>query len=231
MADRHLERAVAKLKRETLSLSALVEEGLFRSFKAYEQRSTNLAEEVIAADQVIDEREAEIEEECLQVLAMYQPTGRDLRIVVALMKIIDELERIGDRAVNIAWQAHSLSIIKPVEMPPSMAEMATKTKACLRVSLEALVNLELKGAWEVLSADDEIDSLNREHGEMIRQQIEKSPSDTEAYLSHLSVSRSLERIADHVTNLAEDVIYMVEGEMVRQGKKRCPVPGGIKRPV
>lgn len=222
MADKHLARAVARIRKETLSVGALVEESLFKAFKAYEQRSATVAEEVVQADETIDEREIEIEEECLQVLAMYQPTGSDLRSVVSLMKINDELERIGDRGVNIAWQAHSLSYLRPVSSPESMSEMATKTKTVLRVSLEALVNLEIKGAWDVLSADDEIDALNRQHHEALRQQIEQSPKDTEALLAHLAVSRSLERIADHVTNLAEDVIYMVEGEIVRHGKKRRP---------
>lgn len=220
MSDKHLERAIGALKRETLGLGALVEEGLFRAFKAYEQRSASTAEEVIAADQLIDQKEVEIEEECLKTLALYQPTGTNLRMTVALMKMANDLERIGGCAVNISWQAHSLSYLKPVGGPDCIGEMALKVKSLFRSSLDALINLDIESAWGVLSCDDEIDAMNRQHLEWGKSRIQSAPGDTEALLLHIFVSRSLERVADLVVNLAEDLIYMVDGDIVRHGKKR-----------
>jgi phosphate transport system protein len=220
VSDRHLDREISKLKRESLALGAMIEEGLFKSFKAYELRSLKLSEEVIAADEAINEREVEIEESCLKALALYHPSGSELRMIVALMKIANDLERIGNRAVGIAWQAHSLSYLKPCEVPKSMSDMAVQTKRMLRLSLESLINLNIASAREVLAADDEIDAMNREHFEWVRKAIEAKPTDTEALLSHLLVSRGLERIADHATNVAEDVIYLIEGEIVRHGRSR-----------
>lgn len=220
MIDKRIERAIEALKRETLALGALVEEGLYRSFKAYDQRSAALADEVISGDEHIDRKEVEIEEECLKALALYQPTGAELRLTVALMKMADGLERMGGCAVNIAWQAHSLSFLKPVAAPDTMGEMAQKAKGLFRRSIEALINRDLGSAWSVLSSDDEIDALNRAHLTWVQSRIKESPSDTEALLLHLFVSRNLERLADLVINLAEDVIYMVDGEIVRQGRAR-----------
>jgi phosphate transport system protein len=223
VSDKRIDRAIEKLKREILALGALVEEGLFLSFKAYEQRNGVAAEQVIESDTVIDEREVEIEEECLKTLALYQPTGRDLRMTVAVMKMTNDLERIGDCAVNIAWQAHSLAYLKPIEAPSTMGEMAAKTKSMLRSCLESLVNLDLNAAWGVLASDDEIDVLNREHKEWLLQKIQSQPANAESLLFHMSVSKNLERIADHVTNLAEDIIYMVDGEIVRHGRAQRKV--------
>jgi phosphate transport system protein len=223
VSDKRIDRAIEKLKREILGLGALVEEGLFLSFKAYEQRNGAGAEHVIEADSVIDEREVEIEEECLKTLALYQPTGRELRMTIAVMKMTNDLERIGDCAVNIAWQAHSLAYLKPIEAPATMGEMAAKTKSMLRSCLESLVNLDLNAAWGVLASDDEIDVMNREHKEWLLQKIQSQPANAESLLFHMSVSKNLERIADHVTNRAEDIIYMVDGEIVRHGRTQRKV--------
>ena len=223
MSDKRIDRAIEKLKRETLALGALVEEGLFHAFKAYEQRNGSAAEQVIASDTVIDQREVDLEEECLKTLALYQPTGQDLRMTVAVMKMTSDLERIGDCSVNIAWQAHSLAYLKPIDAPATMGDMAAKTKTVLRSSLESLVNLDLNAAWGVLASDDEIDILNREHKEWVLQQIRAHPAEAESLLFHLAVSKNLERIADHATNLAEDVIYMIDGDIVRHGRAQKKV--------
>jgi phosphate transport system protein len=223
VSDKRIDRAIEKLKREILGLGALVEESLFLAFKAYEQRNGAAAESVIESDAVIDAREVEIEEECLKALALYQPTGRELRMTIAVMKMTNDLERIGDCAANISWQAHSLAYVKPVEAPSTMGEMAAKTKSMLRSCLEALVNLDLNAAWGILASDDEIDVLNRQHKEWLLKRIQASPADAESLLYHMSVSKNLERVADHVTNLAEDIIYMVEGEIVRHGRAQRKV--------
>lgn len=212
---KHLEREVDRLKRRILNLSSMVEDSVYKAVKSVEERNPDMAENVIRSDHDIDTMEVEVEEECLKLLALYQPVATDLRLVVAVLKINNDLERIGDLAVNIAHRSKSLASLKKVSALFQFNHMASKVKQMLRQSLEALVNLDGGLARAVCAADDEVDDMNREMHRQIRESIKVHPEELEGLLYFISVSRNLERIADHATNIAEDVIYMIEGEIVR----------------
>jgi phosphate transport system protein len=212
---KHLEREVEKLKQRILGLSAIVEDSVYKAVKSVEERDPALADSVVEADHIIDTLEVEVEEDCLKVLALHQPVAKDLRLVVAVLKINNDLERIGDLAVNIAQRSKSLSLLKKVSALFQFSHMSAKVKQMLRQSLQALVNLDRDLAVAVCAADDEVDTMNRDMHKQIRESIGKHPEDLEALLYFISVSRNLERIADHATNIAEDVIYMIDGEIVR----------------
>lgn len=214
--SKHLEREIENLKKRVLALSATVEDNVYKAVRALTERNSSLAEEVIASDdRDIDQTEIEIEEECLKVLALHQPVAGDLRFIVAILKINSDLERMGDLAVNIAERAAFLASRARVEIPLDLALMAEKTKEMVRRSLDALVNRDSGLAREVLVDDDEVDAMNREMYIRIQDAIRRNPEELESLIHLLSCSRHLERIADHATNVAEDVVYMVEGVIVR----------------
>ncbi|MCL6583430.1 MAG: phosphate signaling complex protein PhoU [bacterium] len=211
----HLQREIEKLKRNILSLSTIVEESVQKAVRSIEQRDTKLAMSVIENDLKIDQIEVDVEEECLKVLALYQPVAIDLRFIVAVLKINNDLERIGDLAVNIAERATFLATQPKVDIPFDLAGMAEKAQLMLRRSLDALVNMDSQLAREVCASDDEVDALNRDMYAYVQAGITRHPEEVECLIHLLSVSRHLERIADHATNIAEDVIYMVDGEISR----------------
>ncbi len=214
--SKHLEREIENLKKRVLALSATVEDNVYKAVRALTERNSSLAEEVIASDdRDIDQTEIEIEEECLKVLALHQPVAGDLRFIVAILKINSDLERMGDLAVNIAERAAFLASRARVEIPLDLALMAEKTKEMVRRSLDALVNRDSGLAREVLVDDDEVDAMNREMYIRIQDAIRRNPEELESLIHLLSCSHHLERIADHATNVAEDVVYMVEGVIVR----------------
>jgi phosphate transport system protein len=214
----HLQRELDKLKRKILGLGALVEDSLRLAFQAIEQRDAAKARRVIETDVLIDQSEVEIEEECLKILALYQPVAGDLRFVAAVIKINSELERIGDLAENIAKRALQL-LDEPLVTPPhTVAVMADRTGTILERALDALVRQDAVTAREVLVADSEIDALYRRLLEELKTLLrdrDHLDERLEAVVLLFSVARYLERLADHATNIAEDVLYMVEGEIQR----------------
>jgi phosphate transport system protein len=221
---RHLQREIDRLKRKILALGAVVEDNLRLAFQAIEQRDPAKARRVIAIDEVIDQSEVDVEEECLKILALYQPVAGDLRFLVAVIKINSELERIGDLAANIGERALQLVDEHPVPVPPSFAVMADRTGTILEKALDALVRQDAIVARIVLAADDEIDSLYSDLIAQLKEIIRDDPEHLDATVLLFSVARYLERLADHATNIAEDVLYMVEGEILRH--QACEVPEG-----
>ncbi len=211
----HLQREIAFLKKQVLSLCAIVEDQVEKAIRALVERDEALASEVERKDAEIDQREIEVEEECLKTLALHQPVAVDLRLIVAVLKINNDLERIGDLAVNIARKATALAAEPPLEVSFDIADMWTKTQAMLRDSIDALVNVDVGLAEAVCARDDEIDQMKHEMRLQIEETIRQHPDRTQAFLRLLAASRNLERIADCATNIAEDVIYMVEGRIVR----------------
>jgi phosphate transport system protein len=159
--------------------------------------------------------EVEIEEDCLKILALHQPVAVDLRFIVAVLKMNSDLERIGDFSVNIAQSAEYFCHHMSSETLFDLPHMSKKVLNMLRLSIDSLVNMDTEDARNVLEADDEIDDINRNMYRQVQEQIREHPSDAECLIRMLSVSRYLERIADHTTNIAEDVIYMISGEIVR----------------
>ncbi len=211
----HLRNEMENLKNQMLALSALVEKHVALAVKAVDERDEMMAREVIGKDVEIDRAEVAVEEECLKLLALHQPVAVDLRFIVAVMKLNNDLERIGDLAVNIAERAMFLSSLPPVPIPFDFDGMASKTREMLNNSLDALVNSDVDVANAVCAADDDVDVINRAMYEQVKDAIRKHPEHIEALIHLLFVSRHLERIADHATNIAEDLIYLVEGRIVR----------------
>lgn len=215
---RHFQREVDLIKKKILSLSAIVEESVYRAVRAISERDLKLANKVIENDEEIDQMEIEVEEECLKILALNQPVAIDLRFIIAVLKINNDLERIGDLAVNIAERAAFLATKERIDIPFDFRGMSEKAKEMLRKSLDALVNMDSNLAREVMLADDEVDEMHRKMYTQVQEGILKEPDRLDCLINLLAVSRQLERIADHATNIAEDVVYMIDGEIVRHGK-------------
>jgi phosphate transport system protein len=213
--SQHIRREIATLKKEILALGAAVEEILYKAMKSLEERDKALAEQVMEEDAAIDQMEVEIEEDCLKVLALHQPVAIDLRLIVAIMKINNDLERVGDLAVNIAERSAFLATKEKVAIPADFTRMSEIARDMLKKSLDALVTEDPALAHKVCGMDDAVDAINREMYILIQDEIKKDPSKMESLIHLLSVSRHLERVADLATNVAEDVIYMIDGEIVR----------------
>ena len=211
----HLQREIESLKKKLLALSAMVETAVRKATVSIENRDYDLAKKIIENDIEIDHMEVDVEEDCLKILALYQPVAIDLRFIVAVLKINNDLERIGDLAVNVAERSAFLSKHPPVGLSLGLVEMADKAQDMLKHSLDALVGLNPGLARDVCAADNEVDAMNRQMYLKIQEAIRKNPEKLESLIHLLSVSRHLERIADHATNIAEDVIYMVEGQIAR----------------
>ncbi len=211
----HIRREIATLKKEILALGAAAEEILYKAMKSLEERDKALAEEVMEEDADIEQTEVEIEEDCLKVLALHQPVAGDLRLIIAILKINNDLERVGDLAVNIAERSVFLATREKVDIPPDFMKMSEISRDMLKKSLDALVTGDSALAHKVCGMDDAVDAINREMYILIQDEIKKDPSKMEALIHLLSVSRHLERVADLATNVAEDVIYMIDGEIVR----------------
>ncbi len=216
-----MQRQMDKLRQKVAILGAEVEESLHNAIKALEAKDARLAKQVIEADDRIDALEIDIEEDCLQTLALYQPVADNLRYVVAVLKVNQDLERIGDLCVNIAEQVQMLCTQTPADIPGlKLAQMGVMAKSMLRKSLDALTTLNITLAKEVRASDPTLDELHRNSYTVVEQVLHQDQNLTDWALSCLSISRYLERIGDQSVNIAEDVIYMVEGEIYRHRSKR-----------
>ena len=213
----HLQREIENLKKRLLSLCAIVEEQVEIAVRALTDGDEDLADAVERRDAEVDRREVDLEEDCLKILALHQPVAADLRFVVTVLKMNSDLERLGDLAVNIARKAASLAREGIGVGSFDLATMWGKTRIMLRHSIDALVNGDAALAHQVCAMDDEVDDMKREVRLKIEQLIRQEPERAHAMLTLLAVPRNLERISDHATNIAEDVIYMVEGQIVRHG--------------
>ncbi|NTV58603.1 MAG: phosphate signaling complex protein PhoU [Deltaproteobacteria bacterium] len=223
---KRLQKDIEKIKKMVLSVGAMVEERLRMSIKAIETWDAGLAEDIIRRDYEIDELEIEVEEECLKILALHQPVAVDLRFIIATIKINSELERIGDEAVNIANRVRNISKRRKLDLSFDFTIMAEKAATMLRLSLDALVNLDQDLAFKVLTLDDEVDLMHREIYDRIKEAMSQNP-DYVGYLINLyTTSRHLERVGDHSTNIAEEVIYLIEGEIIRHRAKQQALQAG-----
>ena len=212
---KHLQRELDALKKRILSLGAMAEESVRMAIAAFETRDNRLASEIVEADGKLDRTEVEVEEECLKILALHQPVAVDLRFISAVIKINNDLERVGDEAVNIAERVANIALKPPVKVPFEYGVMAEKSEAMLKMSLDSLVNLDADLAYRVCLLDDEVDEINRDIYDKVKAKIQEHPDRVGYLINLLLISRHLERIADHATNIAEEVIYMVEGEILR----------------
>jgi len=215
--SQHLQREIEQLKKKILALGATVENSVREAVDAVERRDIQLAEKVIRRDNEIDQLEVDLEEDCLKILALHQPVAIDLRFIVAVLKINNDLERIGDLSVNMAERAQMFGTSPHVLIPFDLVTISEKTQQMLRLSLDSLVNLDASAARDVCRMDDEVDRANRQTYGLVKDAIRTHTEQVDVHIAYLSVSRYLERIADHATNIAEDVIYMTEGYIARHG--------------
>jgi phosphate transport system protein len=216
---KHLQRDLDSVHQEILSLSATVEEMIDRAATAFTERRSDLADEVIESDNVVDQKEVHIEEECLKILALHQPVAIDLRRIATVLKVNNDLERIADLAVNIAERARSLDDFPSFPLPAKLVGMATMASQMVREVLDAFVTLDAGTARKLISRDEMIDALNVEIIAELQSQMQKNPSLVAPALHCFSATRHIERIADHATNIAEDVVYLVEGDIVRHRRQ------------
>ncbi len=212
---KHFERELDGLKKELLELSAAVEESVVKAIHSLKDRNEELAREVIDNDDAVDNAEVALEEQCLKILALHQPVAGDLRFIVSALKINNELERVADLAVNIAERSLVIGRHKVIDAPFDFIHMAQKSRSMLTRSIDSLIRMDTVLAHEVCEADDEVDELNREVYTQVYRLIKERPENAEILINYISVSRHLERIADYATNIAEDVIYLVEGKIIR----------------
>jgi phosphate transport system protein len=215
---KHLQRDLEAVYNDVLSLSAMVEEMIDHAALALIERRYDLAAKVIASDEAVDRREVRIEEECLKILALHQPVAIDLRRIASVMKINNDLERIADLAVNIAERSLSLDEFSQFPVPQKLSRMVSLATQMVRDSLDAFVNLDTLAAKRIMRLDDSIDEMNVEVIEELQSFIQKQPEMVVPALHCFSASRHIERIGDHATNIAEDVIYLVAGDIVRHKK-------------
>ncbi len=211
----HLHRDIEKLQAKVSRLGDLVETSLQTAVQSFMNNNTDLAEQAIETDQQIDDLEVEIEEECLKLLALHKPVAADLRYIISILKLNNDLERIGDLTTKIANKRIPIDNRNEVDIDQELIEMTDMVKQMLKTSLDSLINCSEKKAQEVLESDQKVDEINRHLHEKVRSFYSQNIEKLRFSLNILSVARSLERIADHTTNIAEDVIYMITGRIIR----------------
>jgi phosphate transport system protein len=214
--SRHFQRDLEWLNQELLRMASLAELAVRKALQALNDRNAALAQEVILGDADVDAEDNLLNEECLKMLALHQPVARDLRRVTTAMMVSIDLERIADLAEDIAERAiHLAGVPVTIAVPAALPSMADKATAMLHASLEAFAALDVQKARTVCRADDEVDRLGEQAvGELVAA-MKSSPDAVEAGLSLFSVVCHLERVADHATNIAEDVVYLAEGTFIR----------------
>ncbi len=211
----HLLRDLDQLKEHLLYLGSLVEESTDKSIAALLNRDAELGRGVIEGDDRVDAMEVRVEEEAMKLLALHQPVAADLRFIITVLKVNNDLERVGDLAVNIAARAADLADDAPLEFPVDFAVMSETVRSMVHDSLESLVRQDVALARRVWKADATVDRIHREMFQAMEDVMRHDSNSVRRATLWLSASRHLERIADLATNIAEDVIFMVTGEVVR----------------
>ena len=214
---RHLDRSIEEIRAKLDIVAGLACKAVEGAAASALELRADLAQKVVAGDTAIDSAEVELEELCLRVLALYQPVAQDLRNVIAALKINNDLERIGDLSVSIALRVQKIAgkqlpFIIPIE------KMSSLCISLLKDSMIAFHKGDTSLARKVWERDSEVNELHRTNYGLLQNRMREDPDNIESYVSYLSISRNFERIADHATNIAEDVIYLIDGEIVRHTK-------------
>ncbi len=204
-----------KLNKKILELSSKAEERVRRAAEVIITQDSSNIQSIILSDYEIDEMEVEIEEDCLKILALHQPVASDLRFIIAVIKINNEIERIADIAVNIAMRVETISKCKPLDIRFDFNAMSVKVIAMLRMSLDSLVHRDAETARQVFLIDDEVDALRNQVYKRVTALIPEHPDNAKCLINTYLLARHLERIADRATNIAEEVVYLVEGTIIR----------------
>ncbi|HEX3276800.1 MAG TPA: phosphate signaling complex protein PhoU [Gemmatimonadales bacterium] len=214
-AHRHFHDELSHVKVRLLTMSGEAEAALGLAVDALLERDEDKARRVIAGDRVIDTMEIEIEEQCINLLALQQPMARDLRMLTSALKIANDLERVGDHAVNIAQSAERLSRARPIAPEPELVEMARLARDMLSDALEAFIRGDAAAGREVCLRDDKVDALHRSVFRILLTHMMEDPHMIGAGMELFLVSRNLERVADLATNIGEDVVFLVEGKSIK----------------
>jgi phosphate transport system protein len=206
-----------ELKHRILAMAGMAEQAIDLAVQAYAQRDLALCKRVLDNESAINRAEREVDEFAIDLLAMQQPMAVDLRFILAVIKINADLERVGDQAVNIAQRVMNMIELSPTDLPVDIPAMAARVRAMVRDALRSFIEGDTELAKHVLEADDEIDRLNHEAFAELSRCMQAKPDSAVQALDALSIARNLERVADHATNIAEDVIFWVRGADVRHG--------------
>jgi len=221
-AHRHFHEELSQVKVRLLTMSGEAEAALRLGVEALLERNPEKARRVIAGDRIIDGMEVEIEEACIDLLALQQPMAKDLRMLVAAIKIANDLERVGDHAVNLGQSAERLARTRPIAPEPEIVEMARLAREMLSDALEAFVRGDAAAARDVCMRDDKVDALNRSVFRILLTHMMEDPHIIGAALELFLVSRNLERVADLATNIGEDVVFLVEGKSIKHHAEDMP---------
>ena len=213
--SKHLQRDLDRLNTELLKISSMVEEMIDKATQALIERRHELADEVVGSDEFVDRQEVHVEEDCLKMLALHQPVAVDLRRIATVMKVNNDLERIADLAVSIAQRAKAMDEFPTFPIPDQLPNIVVLSTQMVRGAMDAFVNMDVGSARRIMALDATVDQLNRDIIVELQNTMQKSPELVAAALHCFSAVRHVERIADHATNIAEDVVYLVEGDIVR----------------
>jgi phosphate transport system protein len=205
------------LKERLLTMAGLAEQAIQRSIEAYRTRDLTICEQVFKAEPAINRLEREIDQMALDLLAMEQPMAIDLRFILSVIRINADLERVGDQAVNIAVRVREMGAFANIDLPVDIPKLASLSSAMVRKALQAFIEADAELAQSVLQMDDQVDEMNDAAFYALSSLIKEQPLLTPQSLNALIISRNLERVGDHATNIAEDVIFWVRGADVRHG--------------
>ena len=224
MERHHFETDLQALKNRLLNMGALVEERVHGAIQALMERNLEAADAIAHGDEEVNALQIEIDDRCIKLLALQQPMASDLRLITSAMKINADLERIGDQAVNIAENATKMLAAPPLKPLIDLPRMAERAERMTRDSLDAFVRRDAALAREVLAQDDEVDGLKDTIFRVLLTYMMADPGTIERALALILISRNIERIADHATNIAEDVIFLVEAKDVRHHHEEPTAP-------
>lgn len=214
-SHRHFHEELGNVKVRLLTMSGEAEAAMGLAIEALLERNLEKAAQVISNDRIIDELELELEEQCVSLLALQQPMARDLRMLTSALKIANDLERVGDHAVNIAQSAERLAQSRPITPEPEIVEMARLSRVMLSDAIEAFIRGDAAAGREICRRDDKVDALHKSVFRILLTHMMEDPHAIGSGMELFLVSRNLERVADLATNIAEDVVFLVEGKSIK----------------
>lgn len=214
----HLSKEINNLKKLILQQSTLVEQAVKQSIVALQHKDAKAGKDVISGDVTIDRKEVDLEEECLKILALHQPVAFDLRYVITCLKINNDLERIGDLAVRIATRAVTICDYPKESLPNQIFQLASQAQELLRRCINSLMEMDIKISRDIILKEEEIDAFAEDIKAILVDRLKAKPELAECYMAMISAARNIQRLADYAANIAEDIIYMITGEIVRHQK-------------
>ena len=212
---KHLDKDLLRLENRIAELGELIIESTNRCIRCIETFDKTLTAEIVDNESIINEMEVDIEEDCLKILALHQPVAFDLRFIIVVLKVNNDLERMGDQALNIAERINFLSDLDRLVLDLDFNTMGAICRNMVEKSLEALKQRDVERAQEVVDMDDEVDALHSRNSRVLQKAMEVDPKIVTTAISYLTISNNIERLADLATNIAEEIIFMEGGQVVR----------------